>query len=258
MKKLVSVAVLAVVSFAAQAKSSCGTHVRFIHGEAFRDAAVDVKVNGKIIERDLKFREASQYHLLRPGKKTIEFVDAQTGTVLDTKTFSAGANIGYSLFFAGPAKGPAGIRFGNMAPFLFVDDISPVANPARWKGTWFRMSETNVVIDLRVSKGGDFTKEVGRLKQKENRSSYQMGDFPAGTYSFNPVMPGSSEPFYNPALQPARFVDVKDLSIQGGENVDIIALGNFLGKAPNSLDLIAVKYTTTINDKGCYSINSVE
>jgi hypothetical protein len=95
---------------------------------------------------------------------------------------------------------------------------------------------------------------LGRLIQKPNRSSYQLGDFPAGCYQFNPVMIGSSEPLFNTALNPARNVEISNLEIKGGETVDIIALGNFLGKTPNSLDLTYAKYVSTVNKKGCFEI----
>lgn len=241
-------------AFSLSAFATCGSHLRFIHGEAFRDQPVSIRVNGITVKESLSFRSVSKYFELSAGKKVVEIVDKETGEVLETKTFTAGPNVGYTVLFAGPAKGPQGMSFGNSSPFVVIDDITPVTNPGRWKGTWYRMSETNVVIDLRISKGEDYSQEMGRLQKKENRSTYQMGDFPAGRYSFNPVMPGSSEPFFNPALEPARIVEVKDLNIEGGENVDIIALGNFLGKAPNSLDLVSVKYKSRLSEEGCYVI----
>lgn len=244
----------AMVLQSASAQASCGGQVRFIHGEAFRDGAVNVYLNRRLVESDLQFREVSPYHEVKARTYTVSFQNAKTGEWMDSKTFTVGPNVGYTIVFAGPAEGPAGMAFGNSSPFILVDDISPVSNPDRWKGTWYRMSETQVNIDFRVALGDGSNKEVVRLKNKPNRASYQLGDFPSGTYKFNPVLIDSSDALFNTALTPARNVEVGSLKIMGGETVDIIALGNFLGKTPNSLDLTYAKYRSSLNEFGCYSI----
>ncbi len=239
----------------ALAYGSCPTHIRFIHGQPFKDGDVKVNISGKKMNKmltELSFRETSKYLELKPGIYTVQFTDVATGENLGSKEAVFGPNLANTVVLGGPAQGPVGMRNGNSSPLIVADDITPPVNPTRWKGTWYRMSETNVVIDLRISDGINPTNELGRLSRKENRSTYQIGDFPTGIYQFNPTLVGSSEPFFNPALEPARLVELREVSIEGGENIDIIALGNFLGKAPNSLDLTYVKYKTEINDKGCY------
>lgn len=236
----------------ALAYGSCPTHVRFIHGQPFKDGDVKVTLNGKNMMKDLSFRETSSYLAVKPGTYEVEFTDVVTGEVLASKTAVFGTNLAHTVVLGGPAEGPIGMRNGNSSPFILVDDITPPVNPTRWKGTWYRMSETNVVIDFRISDGFNPQNEITRLTKKENRASYQLGDFPAGTYQFNPTLMGSSDALFNTALEPARNVELREVKIESGENIDIIALGNFLGKTPNSLDLTYVKYKTTINEKGCY------
>lgn len=250
--KAFTTALLASLSFSALA--SCPTHVRFIHGEAFNDQPVNVYVNGRLVANSLSFRKVTNYIPQETGKLSVTFRNTETNELVQKKTFIAGGNLGHTVILAGPSIGPEGMRFGNTSPFVITDDITPPANPNRWKGTWYRMSETNVVIDFRISDGTAPTKEIARLIEKPNRSAYQLGDFPAGTYQFNPVMPGSSEPFFNPALTPARNVELTDVTINGGEVFDVIALGNFLGQAPNSLDLTYARFTPSIDDRGCVVI----
>lgn len=250
--KIISAVLLSSISFSAIA--SCPSQVRFIHGEAFNDSPVEVYANGRLVVSDLAFRGVTAYSKMKPGKISVEFRNKETGETLQKKSFTAGPNLGHTVILAGPATGPEGMRNGNSSPFVMIDDITPPSNPNRWKGTWYRMSETNVVIDFRISQASDPSKEVARLIQKPNRAAYQLGDLPAGTYQFNPVMPGSSETFFNPALVPPRNVELTNVEIGGGEIFDVIALGNFLGKAPNSLDLTSARYTPSVNNKGCISL----
>lgn len=152
-----------------------------------------------------------------------------------------------------PAKGSEGSLITNESPFVFVDDLTP-PNPGRWKGTWYRMSETQVVIDFRISRAMNASQEVTRLIEKPNRAAYNLGDFPAGQFQFNPVMPNSSEPFFNPALIPPRNVQLSNVEIAGGTLFDVFALGNFLGKSPNSLDLVGVTTRTYLDARGCIQV----
>lgn len=250
--KFLACSLLTLTSLSAFA--SCPVHLRFAHGEPFRDGAVDVRVNGETLVSSLNFRGVTSYLSTHPGHKTVDFVDAQSGKVLESKTFVAGTNLGYTVVLGGPAKGPEGMEFGNSTPIVTIDDISPVSNPNRWKGTWYRMSETNVVIDFRISDGNDTALELARLHRKENRASYQMGDFPKGTYQFNPVFVGSTAPLFNPALEVPRNVELRGVVIEGGLNVDVFALGNFLGKTPNSLDIHSVSYRPKLSETGCILI----
>jgi hypothetical protein len=253
--------VFAIDSTAVTASPGCGGYVRFIHGDPFRDQSVSIRVNGVQVVNDLPFRGVSDY-LLRPqGPARVEFINARSNRVLETKSFVVGPNVGYTVLVGGPAKGPEGMPYGNTSPFVLIDDITPVTNPNRWKGTWYRMSETDVVIDLRVSSGQAKDvwapeAELARLREKPNRSSYQLGDFPAGVYQFNPVGVGANAPFFNDALVPPRNVELRSVEIAGGETFDVIALGNFLGRAPNSLDLTSKRYRSELSEAGCYQITA--
>jgi hypothetical protein len=234
----------------ASAAEPCGSHLRFVHGHAFEDRPVDVYVNGALAEAGVAFREVRPYRLAAFGPQHVRFVDPSSGRTLGERHFPAGSGQAYTVVLAGPAKGPEGALFGNESPFVFLDDLTP-PNAGRWKGTWYRMSETQVVIDFRISQAANSTQEVTRLIQKPNRAAYNLGDFPAGTYQFNPVLPGSSEPFFNPALNPPRNVELRDVKIAGGELFDIFALGNFLGREPNSLDLVGVRTRVALDANGC-------
>lgn len=231
----------------------CATHLRVVHGHAFEDGPVDVKVNGQYLVRGLSFRSVSDYLSVSHGSKSVQFFKANTKEMIGEKTFPAASGAAYTVVVAGPAAGPRGLLFGNTSPFVFMDDVTP-PNPGRWKGHWYRMSETDVVIDFRISDGNDSSNELYRLVNKPNRAAYQLGDIPAGFYQFNPVMPGDSQPFFNTALSPARNVELTRQSIAGGEVYDIFALGNFLGRGPNSLDLTSVKYRPVLDANGCISI----
>ena len=240
------------VSVNAQA-ATCASHLRFVHGHAFKDEAISVVVNG--VQTDaLQFREIGKYLSVESGKKHVQFFSTITGELIGEKTFVAGSGMAYTILVAGPAKGPEGTLYGNSSPFILVDDITP-PNTGRWKGHWYRMSETNVVIDFRISSASDYNNEIYRLYAKPNRASYQLPDHVAGTYNFNPVLPGSSEPFFNEALNPPRKVELGNISIGGGQVIDVFALGNFLGKGPNSLDLTYQIYTPVIStESGCIGI----
>lgn len=231
-------------------QSPCPAHLRFVHGNAFEDAPISVSVNGKRHASDIHFRSVGHYIPVAGGKvSTIRITDL-SGKTLQEKSIPVAAGYAYTVVFAGPAEGPEGSLFGRTSPFVFMDDLTP-PNPGRWKGAWYRMSETQVVIDLRVSRAGRYEEEVTRLLSKPNRAAYNMRDFPAGSFQFNPVMPGKSEPFFNEALEPARNVELRDVRIPGGSLFDVFALGNFLGRAPNSLDLVGVHTNVVIDAKGC-------
>jgi hypothetical protein len=103
-------------------------------------------------------------------------LDVVTGEVLASKTAVFATNLAHIVVLSGPAEGPIGMRNGNSSPFILVDDITPPVNPNRWKGSWYRMSETNVVIDFRISDGFNPLNEIARLTKKENRASYQLGE----------------------------------------------------------------------------------
>ncbi len=244
-------------ALSAQAEATCTGYLRFIHGDPFRDQKVDVFVNGDKVAQNIEFRGVSRHIPVRAMTTTVTFADSNTGQHLGRKTFAIGPNLAMTVVLAGPAKGPEGMAYGNSSPFVLTDDITPVTNPERWKGTWYRMSETQVTIDFKISEPEPSLREITRLIQKPNRASYQMGDLPAGAYRFNPVLQGSSDPLFNTALNPARNVEISRADIPGGVNVDIIALGNFLGKAPNSLDLVLKMYRTHIDRSGCYRVTDL-
>lgn len=248
--------ILSVLSLgsAAQAAGVCGSHLRVIHGNAFDSKEIQVQVQGKRLGTPLKFGEFSDYISIPSGAKTLEIVDASTGTVLAQKPLHMGENLAYSVVYAGPAKGPEGMLFGNESPFVILDDLSPVSNPGRWKGHWYRMSETNVVIDFRVQ--SETENLSAKLFAKPNRSVYQLGDFPAGTYRFNPLLMGSEDPLFNTALNPPAFVELKNVEVPGGVNYDILAVGNFLGQGPNSLRLLGHMTRTELRS-GCLVVSTV-
>lgn len=254
--KLNQVVFAAMVGFfplVSSANEPCASHIRFVHGQAFQDGDVNVRVNGKDIVSDLSFREVSSYQPIAFGRQRVEFISTATGEVLQTREFPAGSGKAYTVAFLGPALGPEGSLFGNNSPFVFMDDLSP-ANPGRWKGTWYRLSETQVVIDFRISNASNSSLEVTRLINKPNRAAYNLGDFPAGNYQFNPVMSGASEPFFNSALIPPRNVELRNVSIGDGELFDVFALGNFLGRQPNSLDLVGVRTRPVVDANGCIAV----
>ena len=238
------------------AYTDCPAHIRFVHGHAFKDAPVKIAINGSVVSKELNFRSATTYKEVPAGKYLISFLDAASEENLGEKEFFAASGKAYTVFLAGPAKGPEGSLYGNESPFIFLDDITP-PNPGRWKGHWYRMSETNVVIDFRISDGKNPSKEIYRLINKPNRASYSLADAPAGIYQFNPVLPGSSDPFFNTALNPPAFVQIENIEINSGESIDVFALGNFLGKAPNSLQLSYQKYKSIVNEEnGCIQITN--
>lgn len=234
----------------------CPSHVRFIHGEMFRDQPVDVFVDGKKVVEKLQFRGVTDYLEIDDGPAEIKFVDSVSGKTLESKALILGSNLGYTVALAGPTPGPDGNQFKNTNPFVFIDDITPVTNIKRWKGTWYRLSETNAVIDLRVSKGDGSDFEVLRLKNKENKASYNLGDNPAGVYQFHPVLIGSSQPLLNEALDPPAVVKIAPSKIAPGFNFDVIALGNGLGKGPNSLQLTSKTYRSELTPAGCLRLKT--
>jgi len=185
----------------------------------------------------------------------VVFKSASTGRMIAEKTFESGPNLGYTFVYGGPAQGPEGMAYGNSSPFILVDDITPVTTPTRWKGHWYRMSETNVNIDFAIQDPRQGI--AAKLFDKPNRSVYQLSDFPAGTYTFNPLLKGSDAPLRNDALSPPALVELTNVMIQNGDNFDVIALGNFLGKAPNSLRLVGQRYRPVIA-RGCIEIAPIE
>lgn len=237
------------------AAQPCATHLRFVHGHATEDKAVNVILNDVVAAQGLEFRGATRYTARPHGSYKIRFEDAASGKVLGEKSFVAGSGQAYTIVLAGPSEGPPSSLYGNKSPFIFLDEITP-PNPGRWKGHWYRMSETNVVIDFRISRGDDPTKEVYRLVDKPNRASYSLADAPAGLYQFNPVLPGSSAPFFNEALDPPAYVQLTGVQLQGGEVMDVFALGNALGeKLPNSLQLSYQKFVPVVDEStGCIEV----
>lgn len=248
----VSTLLLSFNSFAA----SCPSHLRVAHGHAFEDRPIEVLLNGKPLVSELKFREVATYHRVRPGKATLEFFEKGTQRSLGKRNLILGSGQAYTVILAGPAKGVPGMLFSDESPFVFIDDITP-ANPGRWKGHWYRMSETQVTIDFRIADGNNPEQEISRLINKPNRASYQLSDLPIGVFQFNPVMPGKSEAFFNTALTPPANVELRNITMNDRESIDIFAFGNFLGKAPNSLQLTYQKYKTSLTAKGCMKIENL-
>ncbi|MBX9766796.1 MAG: DUF4397 domain-containing protein [Bdellovibrionales bacterium] len=236
--------------------STCPSHLRVAHGHAFEDRPIEVVLNGKTLVSELKFREVAHYQRIKPGKVSIEFFERGTGRSLGKRNLVLGSGQAYTVILAGPAQGVPGMLFSNESPFVFLDDITPTS-PGRWKGHWYRMSETQVTIDFRISDGNNPEKEISRLINKPNRASYQLADLPTGVFQFNPVMPGKSEPFFNAALTPPANVELRNITMNDRESIDIFAFGNFLGRAPNSLQLTYQKYRTTVSPNGCMKIENL-
>jgi hypothetical protein len=228
----------------------CSGHVRVLNAALPFASTVDVEVNGRD-GMPLEFRQVSDYVSVPPGETRIVFRSRTDGSVIAERQFVVGANLFYTVAATGPVKGPAGgPTLANETPFVFLDDMTP-PNPGRWKGRWYRLSETNVAIDFRAFRPERPEADFFRLKSKPNKASYDFPDSPAGVFSFRPALIGSRDPLVNEAFTPPVTVEVAELEVPEGSQVSVFATGNALGVAPHSLLVHAVLSKAKINADGC-------
>lgn len=83
-----------------------------------------------------------------------------------------------------------------------------------------------------------------RLVKVKPKTAVDYPELKAGTYNFNTVLPNTSKPLVNRAYKPAIQVKIAKANIPAGTIFDVFAIGNTLGKGPNSLKLSAASYRT--------------
>jgi Domain of unknown function (DUF4397) len=233
---------------------SCPVNLRIINAAVEKAAPVDVAVNGRRVLTNVRFRNASKYVNVRPGAIRVEFFRAGTQEKLAERVFSAAPNGAYSVAITGPVEGPEGEPLFNKSPFVIQEDLTPT-NPGKFKGKWYRFSETTAVVDLRISKPDTPEVDETRLTDTIPKTAVAYPELTAGKYNFNPVLPKKSEPLINNAFTPPQRVEVSNQDIPAGAIFDVIATGNALGKGPNSLTLTtAVTRTTMPSKDGCTKI----
>ncbi len=232
----------------------CPTKLRVINAAVGNASPVDVIVNGQKILQNVDFRQASKYVNLKPGNIQVLFVQSGTLSTIASRTFTGAPNSAYTVAITGTIQGPSGQPLFNQSPFVIPEDLTQ-PNPGKFKGRWYRFSETNAVIDFRISKSSSPNVDETRITDLIPKTAIPYPELTAGTYNFNPVLPDQFDPLINNAFNPPITVEVANQQVPAGVIFDVIATGNALGQAPNSLLLTtASTQTAPPDDNGCNRI----
>jgi hypothetical protein len=246
MSRILILFLVALVSFQIASAKRCPALLRFINNHN-PDAPipVNVLVNDQLVIQETQFCSSSGYIAFFPPEDEIvvTFVEAASGTKIAERRFIAENGYAYTLGLTGPIPGPEGQQLFNTSPFVIPDDLS-MPNPDRFKGRWYRWSETNVAIDfILYHPDTPYIDEV-RLRNKAPKIVIEYPEMPIGTYSFIPVLINSSEVFINTNYSPPEAVGVFNQTITDEVIFDIIACGNSLlaTNKPNTLRSVGRKY----------------
>ncbi|KAB8321018.1 DUF4397 domain-containing protein [Tolypothrix campylonemoides VB511288] len=232
----------------------CPVKLRVINAAIETGSAVDVIINGQKQLENVPFRQASQYVDLPPGSINVNFVQAGTNNQLAYRTFTGAPNGAYTVAITGPIQGPPGQPLFNESPFVIQEDLTQ-PNPGKFKGRWYRFSETNAVIDFRISKSSSPNQDETRLTDLIPKTAIAYPELTAGRYNFNPVLPDQFDPLVNDAFNPPIQVEVVNQDVPAGVIFDVIATGNPLGQGPNSLTLTTASTQVAPPDaNGCNQI----
>ncbi|TBR57728.1 hypothetical protein B4U84_17285 [Westiellopsis prolifica IICB1] len=232
----------------------CPTKLRVINAAVGTASPVDVIVNGQKILQNVGFRQASQYVNVTPGNLQVLFVQSGTLSTIASRTFKGAPNSAYTVAITGTIQGPSGQPLFNQSPFVIPEDLTQ-PNPGKFKGRWYRFSETNAVIDFRISKSSSPNVDETRITDLTPKTAIPYPELTAGTYNFNPVLPDQFDPLINNAFNPPITVEVANQQVPAGVIFDVIATGNALGQAPNSLLLTTASTQTAPPDaNGCNRI----
>jgi hypothetical protein len=232
----------------------CPTKLRVINAAVATASPVDVFVNGKKVLQNVDFRQASKYVNVTPGNIKVVFVQSGTSSIIAQRTFKGAPNSAYTVAVTGALQGPSGQPLFNQSPFVIPEDLTQ-PNPGKFKGRWYRFSETNAVIDFRISKSSNPYVDEARITDLIPKTAIPYPELTAGTYNFNPVLPDQFYPLINNAFNPPITVEVVNQQVPAGVIFDVIATGNGLGQTPNSLLLTtALTRTAPPDSNGCYQI----
>jgi hypothetical protein len=218
--------------------------------------SVDLLVNGRTVATSVPFRGASSYVPVRSGSLNVKIVDSSTGALVGKRMFSASPNSAYSIGVTGAFPGPAGQQLYSSSPFVIQEDLSP-PNPTKFRGKFYRFSETGAVIDFRatVAIAGQLPENLPdamRITDLIPKTAIAYPELTVGTYNFNPVLPGSSDTLVNDAFSPPERVEITNVVVPAGAIYSVIAAGNALGTGPNSLLLSSTVVQTAPPDaNGC-------
>ncbi|MBD2456767.1 DUF4397 domain-containing protein [Nostoc sp. FACHB-87] len=232
----------------------CPTKLRVINAAVGTASPVDVIVNGKKVLEDVDFRQASKYVNVTPGNLHVLFVRSDNFSTIASRTFTGAPNSAYTVAITGTLPGPSGQPLFNQSPFVIPEDLTQ-PNPGKFKGRWYRFSETSAVIDFRISKSSSPTVDETRITDLIPKTAIAYPELTAGTYNFNPVLPDQFAPLINNAFNPPIAVEVANQAVPAGVIFDVIATGNALGQTPNSLTLTTASTQVAPPDaNGCTQI----
>lgn len=186
--------------------------------------------------------------------------ETAAGTEIGSRTFHAEAGYAYTLALTGPLEGPVGQVLFNESPFVFIDDLT-LPNPGRFKGRWYRLSETDLVIDLRIFEGDvdspTQAEDYARLREKDAKIGISYPEIPFGTYSFQPAAMDTTDILLNANYDPPQ-VGQFGVTFNSRQIYDVWACGNSLLAAdkPNTLRIFGRRYTPKMED-GCVLVDAV-
>jgi Domain of unknown function (DUF4397) len=218
----------------------CPVYVRIINSSNPNSPTpIDLYVNGRKVAAAVPFREASGYVPVNAGKLDIRITQAGTSTDLGSRLFNAAPNSAFTIAVTGATAGPVGQSLYNTSPFVIPEDLS-VPNPGKFRGRWYRFSETSAVIDFRATLAESGVAQATlpdamRITVLAPKTAINYPELNAGVYNFNPIGVGSVDPLVNTAFDPPVTVEIPNATVAAGTIFDVIATGNALGVAPNSL-----------------------
>jgi Domain of unknown function (DUF4397) len=218
----------------------CPVYLRIINGSNPNSPTpIDLYVNGRKVAASIPFREASGYVPVNAGRLYVRITQAGSSTDLGSRLFNAAPNSAFTIAVTGSVAGPVGQSLYNTSPFVIPEDLS-LPNPGKFRGRWYRFSETSAVIDFRATLAESGVAQASqpdamRITVLTPKTAINYPELNAGVYNFNPVGVGSVEPLVNTAFDPPVTIEVPNTTVSAGTIFDVIATGNALGVAPNSL-----------------------
>jgi len=270
------------------AQSDCPVYLRVLNSvspatkadPSVPPANATLIVNGRTLISNVQFRQFSNYVAIN-NFDSITFVlkDGAGNDLYPARTFRAASGEAFTIVVSGGSTNVSGAFSGpkviyDTPPYVILEDIRP-PNSGRFRGNWYRMSETSAFVDFRIvpsELGIESTdSDVVRLLADNPKTVLDFPDLVPGTYSFLPAVSPLQQPSspaesqqtwsYARVLNSAlgEYVMVSNVTLAAGDIISVAATGVALGTpSPYSLQLTSTIIQSTYDaSTGCISITGV-
>jgi hypothetical protein len=207
------------------------------------------------------FCGASDYWAFYPPSHSVNFTFLNSANAtIATRIFTVQPGAAYTLGVTGALPGPSGQLLYNTSPLVIMEDIR-IPNPGNFRGSWYRWSETDLVIDFRAYQGGlnsvNQTADYMRMRANNPKTVIPYTEMIFGTYSFHPVTLNSTEILVNNNYDPPQSVGIFGQVYNQQAIYDFLACGNsLLSTKPNTLRIFQFMNVPKLQDD-CLLVNDL-